>query len=312
MLLRRACSLLLLAAFFGNAHAFRNADALDEVPPRGGLPLTDVVLGRSSWGTPAGSAFRSEPYFFFVLKPETDNYVSNALLNSVGGWEPGLNSGFTRLLDADRGARALPVLDVGANFGAFSLYVASLGLNVWAFEMQPRVHTLLELSRRVNEFHRMRLFHAALWNESGVEVTFTPQEKNLGGTTLIRESRGTVTMKTRRLDEIFTGHEVFFMKIDVENSEEWVLKGMDRLLSERRVRHFVMEHRRNQAHLMDWFYSMGYTCGTFDAIGDDAALLTLDGARQQVLSLDIGDIYCKAAPHQHGFRRAMLSRSSGP
>ena len=54
-------------------------------------------------------------------------------------------------------------------------------------------------------------------------------------------------MATARLDEFFHGAAVFFLKVDVENAEEYALGGFDHHLSTGRVAHLVMETRKNQA-----------------------------------------------------------------
>jgi len=262
------------------------------VPDRGGFALNDVVFGKSDT-----VGVNGEPYYFFAFNPDKDIFVSKSMLVDKGGWEPQLNELLVRLLRREPDARSKTVLDVGANIGAFSLFAAAQGVRVWSFEMQPRLCTLLELSRKVNGFYRMKVFNAALWNETGKEVTFTPVEGNFGGTSLVSGAAGgTHKMLTRRLDEIFRGYDVFFMKIDVENAEEYVLKGMHRLLERRRVKHFLMEHRPNQVHLVDWFYDMGYRCSLPESAGTSAEanenMWTLDAARRRVLDAGLGDIYC--------------------
>jgi hypothetical protein len=130
-------------------------------------------------------------------------------------------------------------------------------------------------------------------------VSFTPVIDNYGGTQLIDGNSGTHTMKTRRIDSLFDGNEIFFMKVDVENSEEWVLKGMNKLLERQKVHHFVMEVRSNQAPLTRWFYSMGYSCGLYNK-----KLWTEKEAYSAVEKTTLGDIYCTVKRPLKGLRRA--------
>lgn len=69
-----------------------------------------------------------------------DGGVVNALLHQL----------YERLLEAERPERLFATVHVGASLGAFSLYVASRGRRVIAFEAQPALCHLMELSRRVN------------------------------------------------------------------------------------------------------------------------------------------------------------------
>ena len=47
---------------------------------------------------------------------------------------------------------SLKVLDVGLNFGAFALFTASLKCEVWAFEMQPHIFTLVDIAMRLSGY----------------------------------------------------------------------------------------------------------------------------------------------------------------
>lgn len=191
----------------------RVGDDLEVLGPAwsGGWPMKDVRAGRNDVRD-----YKGDYTYFFAMDPGLDHYVSGAMLGSKGGWEPELTRLFDELVAQNSDALDMPILDFGANFGAFSLHAASKGFQVWAFEMQPVVFTILELSRRVNSYHRMHLFHAALWNESGVGVTFTPELGNFGGTSLIHQGQGQITMTTERADKYFTHTgPVFFMKIGV-------------------------------------------------------------------------------------------------
>ena len=290
--MRRTCSLLLLQALalrFASASLHSSLSTLDHIPVRGGLPLSDVVMGRSE-----RKDFRGNSYIFFVFRPQIDVHVSGSMLNSGGVWESSLNSLFETLASEANVRpedKEVAVLDVGANVGAFSLYVASLGYRLYAFEMQEMVYTLLETSRRVNNYHSMKLFHAALWNETGKEITFTPVIGNFGGTSVIHPGEGTYKMTTKRLAELLPSkREFFFMKIDVENAEAYVLQGISELLEAGAIKHLVMETRNNQGDIISWFYSLGYSCGNYDRRLWSKAQAVDTVAR---MTTEYMDIYCK-------------------
>ena len=270
---------------------------LAHISQHGGYELQDVMLGRSE-----RKDYKGSEWLFFALNPRIDNFVSGSMLAHAGVWEGGLNSLFETLATEakfepkdmklrNKGSTPRIVLDVGANVGAFSLSVASLGYHLYSFEMQERIFTLLELSRRVNGYYRMRLFHTALWNTTGHEVKFTPAVGNFGGTSVM-VATGEVTMMTRRLDEFVPSNaDVFFMKVDVENAEEYVLSGFSDAMKSGRVKHMVMETRGNQANLVGWFYDIGFVCGLYDR-----NFWTREAAVQRVSAVTGDaylDIYCK-------------------
>ena len=249
--------------------------------------MGDVVVGRSE-----RKDFRGNSYIFYVFRPQIDVHVSGSMLNTGGIWESSLNALFDAVVSESKvEPKNIAVLDVGANVGAFSLYVASQGYRLYSFEMQEMVYTLLEMSRRVNNYHSMKLFHAALWNETGKEISFTPAIGNFGGTSVIHPGEGTTKMSSRRLGELLPSkQDFFFMKIDVENAEAYVLQGISELLESGAIKHLVMETRKNQAEIIVWFYSMGYSCGNYDRKfwPQAQAVETIS-----LMSTEYTDIYCK-------------------
>ena len=270
--------------------------------PHGGIALAEYVLGQ----LPALD-YHGESPLIFVAQPSLDQYVSGGLL--AGGWENNLNQLYKTILDDEKPMISMITMDVGANLGAFSMYVASLGRKLIAFEMQPSVHMLLELSRRVNNYNRMQLFHTALWNESGHTISFTPLRGNLGGTAAHEDGAGTHKMTTTRIDDFFHGSEIFFLKIDVENAEEYVLQGLNHHLTTGRVKHLVMETRKNQAFIVEWFYDIGFKCGLYDRNLDEKDSFVQRVANQWNLDAYM-DIYCKyvggGAPRPLVSRRSLL------
>jgi len=184
----------------------------------------------------------------------------------------------------------MSILDVGANVGSFSLHAASLALHVHAFEMQPELATLVELSRRVNGFMKLHVHNQALWHVAGESLSFTPLEGNLGGTALKRDGSGSVTMNTSRLGDHFKG-AVFFMKLDCEGAEQHVLAGYAEQLASGAVRHLFMETRANQAHVIAWLYDIGFQCSPRDC---DRELVSKAEFAQHISNPRYSaNVYCK-------------------
>ena len=226
--------------------------------PEGGYPLKDLVLVMTR-----SVDYKHDPTYMVVLDPKKDKLISYDLVRT-GEWEHDLNALFDALHQEHRELHKLPVADIGANLGAFTFHAASKAAIVHAFEMQRQLFFLLQLSKQLNGYRHVHLHHAALWSESGKEVSFTPMTGNFGGTSLVGVTNGQERMLTTRLDEIFPFKEVFFMKIDAESSEAWVIKGFEDVFRNRGVHFFVMEIRPTQMALVDWFYECGYVCGRYD------------------------------------------------
>jgi len=210
------------------------------------------------------------------------------MLRQGGGWQKELHALLDALLAEEGGAaHAHTVVDIGANVGAFSLYAASLGCKVWSFEMQPLVQTMLELSRRANGFGNMHTVQAALWNESGLATSFTSTPQNPGGTGLSIGTREATHARTVRFDEAYFGSkDITLLKIDVEESEEYVLDGMGEFM---KARHIVMETRANQWPLIARLQRDGYACGHLDRVpmSNEAILNAVRAFTREY------DLYCR-------------------
>ena len=130
------------------------------------------------------------------------------------------------------------VLDVGAYIGthtlAFAHRVGVSGL-VLSFEAQPRSFELLERNVATNHLSQVRLHHAAVSNVEGT-IEFTPidpsRKESFGSASLAailranRDARpaGKATVTATTIDALELGR-CDFIKIDVEDSEDLVLKG---------------------------------------------------------------------------------------
>lgn len=156
------------------------------------------------------------------------------------------------LLDAESdadgteaGQRALHVVDVGANIGFMSLFLAALSPRVYvtAVEPTPWHYELLELSLRLNPHlaQRIRLFRTGLGAAGlnrGASLCMRANPKN-GASTVATggkcpRGRGGVTVPVRTLDDVLAASwdlPVDILKMDVEGYEPMVCDGATELLA---------------------------------------------------------------------------------
>jgi len=167
------------------------------------------------------------------------------------------------------------VLDVGANWGLHTLYLARLVKStgkVIAFEPHPTVFNELVANVALNQFQQVEAFNFALAKTSG-EVKF-----GLGSTSktshivnpLFPNVGTTICTKTYALDEWLKEHQITalrLMKIDVEGAESEVLQGAERTIRQFRPRLVVELHTPEQdlavaKCLLDWNYNLQRIDGT--------------------------------------------------
>jgi len=148
-------------------------------------------------------------------------------------------------------------VDVGANIGYYSLlWVAqSQENNAIAIEPSPRVHSLLQENIDRNGFRdRITIVKAAAGPEKGeVQFDVGPEDEvGWGGVTgtevetVTEESKETIQVEQRRLDEIVSG-SVALLKVDVEGAETWVFQGAEELLKSQKIDRICFENNHVRA-----------------------------------------------------------------
>ena len=123
-------------------------------------------------------------------------------------------------------------VDVGANVGIYSLGLAGLGANVWAFEPSSTVRPALVDNVRLNQAEdRVRVLPFALGAENGRAV-FTSDLEGTNHLVKDRPTGPTETVEIRTLDNVLADprggladEDVFLLKIDAEGEDEAVLRG---------------------------------------------------------------------------------------
>jgi FkbM family methyltransferase len=126
-------------------------------------------------------------------------------------------------------------IDVGANIGNHSLFLADLFARVIAFEPNPLARSLLEINIELNGIENVEVRPVGLSDQNGT-ATLEFDPRNLGAASST-ELRGTAAIARRTTIDLVIGDEaiesseaVAFIKVDVEGAEEAVLKGLERTM----------------------------------------------------------------------------------
>ena len=148
------------------------------------------------------------------------------------------------------------VLDVGANFGMYSLMSAAMGCRVVAWEPVPYFAAFFKYGMiRSQLVHRIELREAVVGETDGEELTIIVPNRGIWGTAgvggmnidpAVPNDGGYdhITRKAERLDTVVMADEnVLILKVDVEGYEPYVMRsGGDWLLKQRRVENIIMEY----------------------------------------------------------------------
>jgi FkbM family methyltransferase len=155
----------------------------------------------------------------------------------------------TRLI-RDRAERGGTLVDVGANWGYFTLIWASAKANnrVISIEASPRnISPLRENIRRNNLHDRVNIVDAAAGRgRESMQFDLGPLNETGWGKFVRDKTENTVEVKVIPLDEICDGLDrVEFVKIDVEGAESLVLEGSRKLLRASVIREVFLELNEN-------------------------------------------------------------------
>lgn len=166
------------------------------------------------------------------VSTDDDGFSANVLVD--GYWE----SWLTRFI-ARRVKRGQRVVDVGANYGYYTLLMSDLvgaGGRVHAIEPNPGVAELLRRSVLLNGFAGWTEVHElAAGAQAGVAMLAVPERepKNAALVTGAESIPGAVRheVKVAALDELLSGEErIDFLKVDAEGAEEAIIEGMAQIL----------------------------------------------------------------------------------
>lgn len=186
---------------------------------------------------------------------ETD-YIQAKIVEARVPYEHGmLRSMAARLAPGDL------VLDVGANVGNHSLYLAAVaGASVHAFEPNEALAAAMRESVALNEMTDRVVVHAAaVGREPGAGVFHESLPQNLGAQVVrvVGETQGDFPVLA--LDSVPLPGRVACLKVDVEGMELAVLEGARRILSEDQPLAYVeVGSETNYAAVADLLSACGY------------------------------------------------------
>lgn len=160
-------------------------------------------------------------------------------------------------------------LDVGANFGLYSVLAAIKGAakRIIAFEPDPRNAAQLHANLYLNGLAgRVEVRAEAVSDKDGPIGLLLDRGGSTGQTRVVGEEQATATVPAIALDNHFDWRGLdLLVKIDVEGHEYGVLLGMARLLTENQARLQIEIFEENRTKVEPLLADLGYEC--FDQIG---------------------------------------------
>lgn len=147
-----------------------------------------------------------------------------------------LNDQAAELAAARRGVRgnALAV-DVGANKGSYLFWLARWADQAVAFEPQPGLADYLRRATRAVGLNNVTVEACGVSDSSGEARLFLPSEGSPEASLVSHTTADSIPVRIVTLDEHFQAEQdIGFIKIDVEGAEQAVLRGAQRILTERR------------------------------------------------------------------------------
>lgn len=159
--------------------------------------------------------------FWIYVDPQDHGYSKHAL--NDGYWEAWITYWMSN--NVEPGSYCL---DIGANHGYYSMFLADHGCRVTAIEPQPKLCRLIQKSAWANGFDVDVVCAAVSAEEGEVEMT-VPIHHGMNATISSQNSyapdgENKITVKTLPLDN-YTDAGVDFVKIDVEGAEELLWAG---------------------------------------------------------------------------------------
>lgn len=177
-----------------------------------------------------------------------------------GSWEPETSTTLDQIL-----CPGMNWTDIGANVGVFTIIghrIVAQGGRTWAFEANPKTYSLLVDNVNLNWFFTgVVTENKAVYSESKMLDFHAPVKYNVNATLgdvadgswdRVGDLDSVIRVQAITLDEYFAPNtRMDVIKVDIEGSELFALRGAKRLLSE----------NRHVKVLLEWSPDQCRTCG---------------------------------------------------
>ena len=183
-----------------------------------------------------------------IILVNIDDIVSCTLYN-YGAFEPAVSNIFDSLIEMGD-----TILDVGANFGLFSLLAADRlrtlggGGRVVALEPDPRNIERLEVNLRVNGFSEVVVVPNGLFDRDSTGVLYLsdPKQRNMGTSSVLSHAprQQSVEIPLVTLDTFLRERgiaHVDLLKMDIEGAELAALSGARAALAGGKIKRILLE-----------------------------------------------------------------------
>ncbi|MCX6757180.1 MAG: FkbM family methyltransferase [Candidatus Nomurabacteria bacterium] len=245
---------------------------------------------------------------FDIMLDPVNNCLVDESIEKFGFWEKELGSIFKKYLH-----KGDIFLDIGANIGYHSLFVASI-LNgtgkVYSFEPIRRLANQLNESVILNKFQNIEVCNFGLAEYDEDSRVIYIRDENIGGSSLLRykdlelvKVKEVEKISVKKLDSFLLNTEVDMIKIDVEGFEYEVLKGAIDILKkyhpiiimEFSPIFYNQESKQKSYNIISFLENLGYHFHLLNEQPIDLRiwLKELDNINSQI------DILCKTIKYEH-------------
>lgn len=266
---------------------------------REGWRLQEPLPYSHRWTSPLGQTLHSfvtstEPRFVFAYNPRDHDMMR---MTRHGVLEPALTLAWHDATRACCRERRGAVVDVGGNFGWYTLYSIALGCEVFVVEPVPAWLEVLTLGVALNPgfASHVKIVQNVVYPDRGNYTLRVPKPKGNArmhlGMTYMQGSAGRIkgyedqvtyahVARAIRLDDVVRS-DVCMLKVDVEGYEPQVVHTAQRIFAERRVYALQLEMSRSRdpkqrcatVKMLEHLDALGFAFKQADHTFVDAALL---------------------------------------
>lgn len=136
-------------------------------------------------------------------------------------------------------------LDIGANIGIYSLFLADIVKSVFAFEAHPQTAKCCKMNFALNKMDEKQVIEMAV-SDNNQPMLFSNEGQASPVNRIVDKKENAITVLSTTLDQFifsqnFSNNTKFILKIDVEGHEFEVLNGARNFLKEYPVKAIIFE-----------------------------------------------------------------------